>query len=404
MLWQIKQMQFTNKNVNWFYFSYTSPLAQYHLKYAKRYMAEMMRFGYFPGFESISDAESILHYRYKRKEARVDPTGIGSFKRGIHGNVALDDILKDERTKGRLSIVQIQKITDIFTEEISFIPGKDQQLLLVGTPQDTQDIFFKLKGQPNWDWRSDPAIKKDKSSLWPEVFPLEDLEAERILVGDHAFNKEMLCKPARLEDSYLDPDKLEAQFILKKPPDSGVGVGGHDIGKKAHPSHASIFRLGRDGVMYQLEELWMDGWPYTRQIAWWERKIKDHHLGLIYYDKTRAEFEGLAEQGQLPREMGPITMSQRTNQAMAAELDVRVCNGTIWFIPSEDEFGADRQLSQMLSMDNDPKAPSSVEGHADSFVSAALACHAAAKLAKKVAPEGPVVDGPTGRSKWRGRY
>ena len=147
--------------------SYTQDLAAYHTKKIKRYIDAIPEI--FGKFISLSDSESVLNY--KNKDGRVfycEPAGILSAQRGKHPNwMWLDDILRDPQTK--LDISQIEKISTFFFEEIEQMP-KDE-LHLIGTPQDQEDLFHRLDSAVGYDCRLYDAIVDDveKKSLWRTI-------------------------------------------------------------------------------------------------------------------------------------------------------------------------------------------------------------------------------------------
>ena len=368
------------------YFSYRQDFGGYHLSKAKKYLENCRCF---QGYKSLTDAESIL--RYKTPTGGVwecYPEGITAFKRGLHRDgVMLDDILRDPTS--RLDLSQIEKISKIVREEVLSIPKKGGWIHLAGTPQDETDIFGELAKNDEFDYAEYPAernINGERIATWPEVFDLKTLDSRKAKIGAKAYAKEYLLQPVRSADSYFNREEIEAltDYELKNhkpggtPSDYGLeGVevyAGLDLGKKRHPSHLSVWAKREAGDSWRYEQVcsrWFDQVDYIRQLAWVKQAIESFGIIRLRYDNTRAEFESLDEMGEIPREMEPVVMTRAGNFQAAAALDRVVSSGTARFINDE------RQLRQLCIVDNDLKAPETVDGHADCFFSGALAIQAA---------------------------
>jgi len=205
----------------WLFLSYSQDLSQYHLKKLKTYLSANP---WFAALESLTDAESILRYRAPalpgtaaRPEISVEPAGIFTFKRGRHPHgVIADDVLRDPEK--RLDLTQIAKITRIFKDEVISMPKEGGWLHVVGTPQDTEDLFAELRGLKAFDVAEYPAMVDEarRVALWPQMFPFERLEEIRDLeIGRKSFLKEYQCHPTREVSGYCDAEELDqiiAQF------------------------------------------------------------------------------------------------------------------------------------------------------------------------------------------------
>lgn len=360
----------------WLFMGYTQDLAAYHLKYLKRYISALPE--YFKDWRSLTPAESILHYRNNFTEFFCEPEGIQSFKRGRHPHgIICDDILLDPEKK--LDISQLLKISKIFREQIMNMPK--EELHVVGTPQDEQDLFSELEHLPDWDCRRYPAEvnRAKKIALWPEVWPWERLKKKENEIRQRAYNKEFLCHPVRSEEGYFTYEEvdgiIEARYknygYRTKAKLNGYSYGGLDIGKKRHPSHLSVFTENRRGRLIQTASVWMDGWDYTNQLETCRQAIKNFNMQCLKYDDTRAEFEGFKERGDLPPEMEGVTFTQKKKFEMAAMFEKGVKKKKVALLSDE------RQRRQILNVDNDLKSMETDEGHGDSFWSNALAINAA---------------------------
>jgi len=373
--WKLLRMEhFFNEGM---YFSYTNDLAAYHTKRLKRYIFALPEL--FGEYRNCTDSESVLHYR--NADGRIfvcEPAGILTFQRGKHPhNIWADDILRDPQV--RLDITQIEKIARTYFEEIEQMPKEG--LHLVGTPQDSEDLFAQLEGNPGYNCRRYDAIVDEarKLTLWPQRFSWEKLVEIRQRIGEKAFNKEFRCMPVRGEEGYINLSTL-SRFInsrlrnyeINNPPklkDTRLVVGGFDIGKKTHPSHLSLFAESQKKLK-QIHSKFMDGWDYNDQVDYLRQIIKNFKVQKLFYDNTRAEFEGFQERGELPGEMEGISFTAGSKFSMAAELDQIITAGQIELLDDA------RQKRQILTVDCDLKAPETQDGHGDAFFSLCLAAHA----------------------------
>ena len=220
-----------------------------------------------------------------------------------------------------------------------------------------------------------PAIlsEKEKTVLWPEYMPYEELMHRRIEKGEKIFNQEYLCIPTVDADAFFsretiigltDPALVNFKHSQDRQSQHDV-IGGFDIGKKAHPSHFAVFERRPEGWA-QIHSAWFDGVDYTEQIEYLRMAIENFHIDYVFYDATRGELDALAEMGALPAEMQPVPFTLKLKSSIATLFDKAVSNKKIKFLDDP------RQLSQICSVTNDLKAIESEEGHGDSFWSIAL--------------------------------
>ncbi len=376
------------------YISYKGELAGEHIRKIKR-LVDVNPYYYNYGYRDVSrNAETILKMRKDNQTFTVSPAGILSFQRGKHTmGVITDDPLQDPQGV-KMDIGQIMKVSRLFFEQIASIKKEHGFSFshVVGTAQDEEDLFFRLKNLRGYEWGEYKAIEnyKKKQVLWPEMFPYKKLiDIRDNQIGVKAFNKEYLCSPIRSEDKYIKAGDLmplvsdRRNVNTSKYNTDNEIVAGYDIGKKSHPAHISVLELvpkyeNKDDdekvtgyFKKQLISKWFDHANYTRQVEYCKGLIDDLGIGRMLYDNTRGELEVMAENGELPAEMEPLVMNSRNQNKMAALLDKEVGNASIDFVKD------DRQIRQILAVDNDMKAPSSSEGHGDSFWSTLMALAAA---------------------------
>ncbi len=405
------------------YLSYSHDLAAHHVSECKKVIESDKRF--FGGLQWTSDAASIISCVWDdRPELHysVYPSGIASFKRGLHPDgVIADDILRDP-TMRKLNTDALMHVNTIFAEQVTMLPKWNAGgfLHVWGTSQDTEDLFAQnrkkaLKGNDadglRWHCTTEQAYKtetvwtKDKLGsktvfipLCPELYSYEKLMAIKVDIGPKAFAKEMMCAPVRGEESFftdaaitaiIQPNKRNLELlhgvIVREFGDKVVYVvGGMDLGKKRHPSHISIGVVDGPRVI-QVYSKFMDGWEYTKQVE--HCLLVDGCLSVDrwYYDNTRSEFEIIAEQGKLPGSMDikdkdgksecAISFTTKSISAMAVAFERFVNRGLLQLLDDP------RQKRLILAVDNDFKAVETSEGHGDSFYSVGLMCLAAMTFA-----------------------
>jgi hypothetical protein len=367
----------------WLYLSYSEGLSQYHLKKLKRYVEANP---WLKPLVSLTDAESILHYRTpelpgssEKREIIIEPTGIMTFKRGRHPHgVLADDVLRDPEVK--LDLTQIEKITRIFLEEVVSMPKEGGYLHVVGTPQDKEDLFHALTQLTSFNVAEYPAIVDEERQvvLWPQMFPFERLvEIRDKEIGKKAFLKEYQCRPVRAVSGYFEDAEIDAIIDPGLPPlaigtatPGKVYVMGLDLGKKTHPSHLVLFEDTGTELVQRLSR-WFDRTDYTDQVDVVKALDDLYTLSGFCYDDTRAELEGFKERQELPTCALGVPMTAKAKFECAAMFGRRVRHKTIRLLPDP------RQRRQLLSVDDNLQAPENAEGHGDAFFSIMLACKAA---------------------------
>ena len=365
----------TRKDLECHYFSYQQGMSAYHLEKLKK-MIQANRF--FDGFTDLSPmATSVVNYFNGEASYKAVPEGLLSFKRGIHAErIYIDDPLKDPENK--LAPTVIYKINNIIKLEMFPMVKKGGICRVVGTPQTNHDFFFDESLAKKFSISVRPAIINEvrKQALFPEWKSYEELVEIRDTIGEKSFNQEYMTKPAYSENSYIErTDLYDNVDDNLKPVDHYDGkhdiYAGYDIGKKAHPSHLTIFerRENENGeyVYKQLFQKFLDNVDYSEQINYLKQVADDYMIDVLYYDNTRSEFESFAEQGLLPDCMKPVVFSMKQNNSMGANFGKVIKERRVKLIND------DRQLDQILQVNNELQAIESPMGHGDSFWSNAMA-------------------------------
>lgn len=393
LMWKIHCLAFNGRRREVHYFSYKESMASYHLAKIKDAVACN------PYFSEVIDlkdqAEGKISYTWDGKTAiTITPRGLLEFKRGIHCNdIYVDDPLQDPSNK--LVPTKVLLVNDIMRTQIIDMP--QDELHIAGTPQTTSDFFFDDNFMSRFSRKILPAVVNDseKKVLWPEWMSYEELMAKKKERGLKGFKQEYLCTPVYSADAYFNEEQIDAVINQKlrnytmaewkkekekeraeasakgqEPPLFDVSAG-FDIGKKGHPSHFSVFekRRTKKGARrrIQIHSKWMDHWDYNDQIRYLKEAVENFRIDKLFYDNTRGEFEAFEERGELPPEMVGVPFSYKRKHAMATALDQAVGAKSVEFVNDQ------RQRNQMLIVTSDLDAPSTPEGHGDSFWSNGLA-------------------------------
>ena len=363
------------------YFSYNAKMAAYHTAKIKKAIECNP---YFAGIKDMKKySESGLDYSWDGVHRfTLTPRGLLEFKRGIHSPfIVVDDPMQDPENK--LVPTKIIVINNIMRTQI--LDMAQDQLHIVGTPQTNGDFFFDPTFTSRFSVKILPAVvdHEKKIALWPEWMDYDELMAKKVERGEKVFNQEYLCSPVYSEEAFIMPAKydlrvdpslknwsIEEWRARKDVPDRDR-VGGFDIGKRAHPSHFVIFEKDptkeNPDRWVQIHSKWMDGWDYTDQISYLNDASEAFGIYCLRYDNTRGEFESMNERNELPACMDPVVFTHKSKHAMAADFDTALSNGDIVLLDDK------RQRSQVLIVTNDLQAPSTPEGHGDSFFSLCLA-------------------------------
>ena len=299
-----------------------------------------------------------------------------------------DDILSDPANPIHPTI--ILKINSLFKSVIleSLKPGGE--IHIIGSPLSQADIYFDPAIQKEFHTTFNPAIKKDNDgneiSTWPEFYTLEKLKKKVFVMGEKAFQSEMMMEPYYSTDSYFKKENLRKDVVNPKLKNirlvEGFGtpnlvVAGLDIGKKKHVSALEIFEI-KDGKAIQIHRKIMKGWKYysgkkfdpfnPTQVEYCKEAIKNFGIGYIYYDNTRGEFEGANDSGLLSIHFVPIVFTSKMRVQMATDFEKAVMNKQLEIFDDED------MLNSICSVTNELISIETSSGtHGDEFWAVALA-------------------------------
>ena len=387
VMWKILRMRYIKKDIESHYCSYKTDMAKYHVgdPLNRDNIRELIKRN--PYFTDIIDnkplAEMTLNFTWDGIASFVlKPMGMLTFKRGLHcnGAVYIDDPLQDPAEKLDPKIVY--KINDVFFAQILDIPlGDRPEIHVAGTAQTKQDFYFddrvkeegfKVNILPGLsDIKvDDQGWILDGVPLWKEWMKLEGHKQKQRGRGIKIYAQEYLCNPAYSTDSFFKAWQFEKLKKVKPVKefeyDSETQViGGWDLGKHSHPAHFTAHAIN-SGRHRELFNKWFDGVDHTDQLSFIEGKIEDLSIDTVYYDNTRGELEILAERGDLPAELVPISFGRRLKFSLATEFEKCVTKENLEMIDDT------RTVNQICLVDNDLKARTTKDGHGDSFWSFAL--------------------------------
>ena len=364
-------------NANILYLSYSDTMAKYHISEINK---EVNRNPLLKDMMTNRAPKADFTFRYDTGNggtAEILHGGLFSFKRGMHVNGALiaDDILKDPESP--LALGQMNKIEDHFLTESLFIPNKGVPVVIVGTPMMPGDLLTILEKDDRFVTRKMPALDPEpgRRVLMPELYSEEWL-LEQQKAKPKSFASEFLLQPHFNTEAYFDSEDIEKceDANLRSLPttmkhnfeeDEDV-FAGFDVGKKRHPSHLVVFRRKGERVE-QIHQSWLDGWDYSEQIEYLNEAAENFGLTKGYIDNTRGELE---DRG-LDRTWYPLSFTLKSKNNMAHIFEQYVHSGNLFLIRDT------RQRQQILSVNNELKAPETPMGHGDAFFSIAMALQAA---------------------------
>ena len=372
-IWRLLQ---ATRDVSVLYLSYSDGMAQYHIAEINKtvnrnpILKEMM---------TSRNAKADYSFRYMTKNnhpVEIMHGGLFSFKRGMHVNGALiaDDVLRDPENP--LNISQIAKVENHFLTESLFIPLKGIPVIVLGTPMMPGDLLSKLQEDARFKSRVLPALDPvpGRRVLMPELYD-ETWLLQQQKARPKSFASEFMLIPHWSTEAYFEMEDIQkcedrtlkqypASRKYHKQPDEKL-YAGFDVGKKRHPSHLVIFRVVGNKIE-QLHQSWLDGWNYSDQIEYLNDVAENFELEKGYIDNTRGELE---DRG-LHNAWWPMSFTLKSKNTMAHIFEEYVHSGRFHLLKDE------RQTQQILSVNNELKAPVTPMGHGDAFFSVAMALQA----------------------------
>lgn len=130
---------------------------------------------------------------------KVTVGSAGESTRGAHpGWEVVDDFLKDNVM---YSSEQRKKLTTYFHSVIMNMIQPGGQVIVVGTPFHSQDLYGDLRGKKGWHYREYPSIFPDGRLLWRRRYDFKSLMEKKETQGMINFSREHLCRPISSDSS-----------------------------------------------------------------------------------------------------------------------------------------------------------------------------------------------------------
>lgn len=202
---------------------------------------------------------------------RMTAAGAGQSLRGIKTGkqrpslILVDDLENDENV---LTFDQREKLKNWFLKSLSNLPGHGgATFVVIGTILHEDGLLaWLLKPENGLTWRQHrfQAIQYDGEPLWPAAWPIDRLEAQRLLIGDHAFSSEFQNLPIAPGSRRF----AEATYYTSLPEGPFREGAGFDAAYSAKThSNATVTIKGRwiDGKIYITDMLY-DRLPAEKYI------------------------------------------------------------------------------------------------------------------------------------------
>lgn len=239
----------------------------------------------------------------------------GSKMRGFHPHwIVTDDFMNDSVI---YSEDQRNKYISMFHSVIMNMIVPSGQVINVGTPYTTTDLFANLKTSKKWRVFEYPAIFPDGSMLWSNRHSIESILDKKITQGSIIFSREILCRPISSESTIFPWSILEKSFIgmdaytivpniWSHPRKFKKVVMGCDFAMSSNiGADYSVFMvLGVDDLdNYWVLNYWRGkGASYNEQIAQMKKLHQDYNPEVIMVETNQAQilFAQMARDAGLP--------------------------------------------------------------------------------------------------------
>ena len=151
-------------------------------------------------------------------DCTIEAFGFGSSVRGGHYH----KIIVDDPTKDHFSMSLAEQENFLFGVILPAL-RRGGQLVVCGNPVDKQDLLARLDENKEFKNKKYPAINERGEALWPERYPLEELERRRREIPTHIFAREYLLKRVSAADAkfkqdwihYYEDEKLAGRPLFK---------------------------------------------------------------------------------------------------------------------------------------------------------------------------------------------
>lgn len=168
------------------YFSYGDDLARSKSRIARQLARQA-------GVKLSSDSANLSEWRTTAGGGLLaGGAGSGFTGQGVSGLLVIDDAIKD-RQEADSALVR-NRVAEWFGE-VAFTRLEGASVIVVGTRWHSDDLIGRLEATGEWQVLNLPALadtddplgRKPGEALWPERFPVEELESIRRQIGEWSF-------------------------------------------------------------------------------------------------------------------------------------------------------------------------------------------------------------------------
>ena len=178
--------------------------------------------GYEKGFfvRKAGDYADWIRERGQRKDPSFIGVGYGNraiIGKRVDGVLIVDDMMDEKNTASEAELTMAK---NIFIKVISSRPTEEGKLILVGTPWREDDVYADAVATGLYRNFITPAWEEDergnKTSYWPEVWPIERLERKRKEFGERDFQLMYLMDLKASKGQVLPETSLRPFFPVRE--------------------------------------------------------------------------------------------------------------------------------------------------------------------------------------------
>ena len=239
----------------------------------------------------------------------------GSRARGLHCDwIVLDDFLDESSL---YSAEQREKFFNLFSGVFSPILNPGGQMLIVGTPFHSEDLYHTLRKQGVYTCLEYPAIFPNGQLLFPDRHSMQSLLEKRSTLGSLIFSREILVRPITDQTSIFPYDILnraikgQDHVNVINNIDSATRkyvkvVVGCDfaISSKVGADFSVFTILGIDefGIYHILNSIRLHGASYQQQISALKKINRDFRPDVFYAEDNGMQqiFVDMMREANLP--------------------------------------------------------------------------------------------------------
>lgn len=236
---------------------------------------------------------------------KIYARGYGSKVRGAHPDwIVVDDGLNDE--DGYSPVIRRKHIDYFYTAITNMIvPGG--QIVVVGTPFHGEDLYADLSTNPQYTFRSFPALDASTTKpLWALRYSKSSLADKASEIGPVRFTREFLCQPIS-DNMSLFPERLFKGDPIEQPMVclgwsrkrwiEEIGIVSFYVGcdfaisSSTGADHTVIFVVGVDGVgnRWVVDIVRKKGLEYQHQLALINAVGRRYQPDLMYLESNQMQ-------------------------------------------------------------------------------------------------------------------